>query len=101
MRQILSDSGVLLSDYQRQEPLHQEVVAFFDQNAAHLITSPICIAEVVWLVGNPSDPPVLATQNHLLGAASRGGIEESTLLPEDDSRSTELNQCYADLSMEP
>jgi len=61
MRRILIDSGVLLSHYQQQqEPLHQAVLAFFDQNAAHLLTSPICIAEVLWLLGNPSDPRVLA-----------------------------------------
>lgn len=40
MRQILIDSGILLSYYQQQEPLHEAVVAFFDQNAAQLITSP-------------------------------------------------------------
>ncbi len=41
MRQILIDSGILLSYYQQQEPLHQAVVDFFDQTAAQLITSPI------------------------------------------------------------
>ena len=46
MRRILIDSGVLLSYYQQQEPLHQAVLAFFDQNAGQLITSPICIAEL-------------------------------------------------------
>ena len=97
MRRILIDSGILLSYYQQQEPLHQAVLAFFDQNAAQLITSPICIAEVLWLLGNPSDPRVLAAQNHLLGAVSRGGIEVSNLLPEDYSRIAELNQRYADL----
>jgi len=40
MRRILIDSGILLSYYQQQEPLHSAVVAFFDQNAAQLITSP-------------------------------------------------------------
>ena len=55
MRRILIDSGILLSYYQQQEPLHQAVLAFFDQNAAQLITSPICIAEVLWLLGDPSD----------------------------------------------
>ena len=40
MQPILIDSGILLSYYQQQEPLHQAVVAFFDQNAAQLITSP-------------------------------------------------------------
>ena len=55
MRRILIDSGILLSYYQQQEPLHQAVVVFFDQNAALLITSPICIAEVLWLLGDPGD----------------------------------------------
>jgi len=97
MRRILIDSGILLSYYQQQEPLHQAVVAFFDQNAAQLITSPICIAEVLWLLGNPGDPRVLAAQNHLLGAVSRGGIEAINLLPEDFARIAELNQRCADL----
>jgi predicted nucleic acid-binding protein len=97
MRRILIDSGILLSYYQQQEPLHQAVVAFFDQTAAQLITSPICIAEVLWLLGDPGDPRVLATQNHLLGAVSRGGIEAINLLPEDYARIVELNERYADL----
>ncbi len=97
MRRILIDSGILLSYYQQQEPLHQAVVAFFDQNAAQLITSPFCIAEVLWLLGNLGDPRVLAAQNHLLGAVSRGGIEAINLLPEDYGRIAELNQRYADL----
>jgi len=97
MRQVLIDSGILLSYYQRQEPLHQAVVTFFDQNAAQLITSPICIAEVLWLLGDPSDRSVLAAQNHLLGAVSRGGIEAIHLIPEDYARIGALNQRYADL----
>jgi len=80
MRRILIDSGILLSYYQQQEPLHQAVVSFFDQTAAQLITSPICTAEVLWLLGNPGDPRVLSAQNHLLGAVSRGGIEAINLL---------------------
>jgi predicted nucleic acid-binding protein len=72
-------------------------VAFFDQNAAQLITSPICIAEVLWLLGDPGDRRVLAAQNHLLGAVSRGGIHAINLLPEDYSRIAERNQRYADL----
>ena len=32
MQRILVDSGILLSYYQQQEPLHQAVIAFFDQN---------------------------------------------------------------------
>jgi len=97
MQRILIDSGILLSYYQQQEPLHQAVIAFFDQNTAQLITSPICIAEVLWLLGNPGNPRVLAAQNHLLSAVSRGGIEAINLLPEDYARVAELNGRYADL----
>ena len=97
MQRILVDSGILLSYYQHQEPLHQAVIAFFDQNTAQLITSPICIAEVLWLLGNPGNPAVLAAQNHLLTAVSRGGIEAINLLPEDYARVAELNGRYADL----
>ena len=97
MRQILIDSGVLLSYYQQQEPLHQAVVEFFDRNAAQLITSPICIAEVLWLLGDPGDPRVLGAQNHLLGAVSLGGIEVINLLPEDFARIAALNTRDADL----
>jgi predicted nucleic acid-binding protein len=97
MRRILIDSGILLSYYQQQQPLHHAVVTFFDQNAAQLITSPICIAEVLWLLGDPGDARVLATQNHLLAAVSRGGIEVINLLPEDYARIAELNTRYADL----
>lgn len=97
MRRILVDSGILLSYYQQREPLHQAVVAFFDQTAAQLISSPICIAEVLWLLGDPGDPRVLAAQNHLLGAVSRGGIEAINLLPEDYARIIELNERYTDL----
>jgi uncharacterized protein len=97
MRRILVDSGILLSYYQQQEPLHAAVVGFFEQTAAQLITSPICIAEVLWLLGDPRDPRVLSTQNHLLGAVSHGGIAVIDLLPEDYARIAELNERYADL----
>ena len=97
MRRILVDSGILLSYYQQREPLHQAVVAFFDQTAAQLISSPICIAEVLWLLGDPGDQRLLAAQNHLLGAVSRGGIEAINILPEDYARVIELNERYADL----
>ncbi|MEB3322216.1 MAG: VapC toxin family PIN domain ribonuclease [Synechococcaceae cyanobacterium] len=63
MRRILIDSGILLSYYQQQEPLHQAVVDFFDHTAAQLITSPICIAEVLWLLGDPGDYARIAELN--------------------------------------
>jgi predicted nucleic acid-binding protein len=40
---------------------------------------------------------VLAAQNHLLTAVSRGGIEAINLLPEDYARVADLNGRYADL----
>jgi uncharacterized protein len=97
MRRILVDSGILLSYYQQREPLHHAVVAFFDETAAQLITSPICIAEVLWLLGDPGDGRVLAAQNHLLRAVSQGGIDVIHLLPEDYERIADLNTRYADL----
>ena len=52
---------------------------------------------MLWLLGNPGNPGVLAAQNHLLTAVSRGGIEAINLLPEDYARVAELNGRYADL----
>ncbi|MBM5801929.1 MAG: VapC toxin family PIN domain ribonuclease [Cyanobacteria bacterium K_DeepCast_35m_m2_023] len=97
MRRILVDSGTLLSSYQQQDPLHQDVVSCFDATATQLITSPVCIVEVLWLLGDPGDARVLAAQNHLLAAVSRGGISVIDLVPEDDGRIAELNGRYADL----
>ncbi len=97
MRRILIDSGILLSYYQQQEPLHAAVVAFFEQTAAQLITSAICMAEVLWLLGDPRDPRVLSVQNHLLAAVSCGGITIVDLLPEDYARIAALNERDADL----
>lgn len=97
MKQVLVDSGILLSYYQRHEPLHTAVVAFFDRSSAQLVTSPICIAEVLWLLGDPGDSRVLAAQNHLLLAISRGGIRVIDLLLGDYARVAELNGRYADL----
>jgi predicted nucleic acid-binding protein len=68
--------GFLCTDHWQHEPLHQAVVAFFDQNTAQLITSPICIAEVLCLLGNPGNPAMLAAQDHLL--------------PEDNARVADL-----------
>ena len=97
LRRILIDSGILLSYYQQKQPLQQVVVAFFDSTAAQLITSPICIAEVLWLLGDPGDSRVRAAQNHLLNAVAAGGIQVMDLLPEDYALIAELNDRYADL----
>lgn len=97
MRRILIDSGILVCYDQQREPLHRNVVAFFDHTAAQLITSPICIAEVLWLLGDPGDSRVLEAQNHLLKAVGCGAIEAINLLAEDYIRVAELNQRYCDL----
>ena len=97
MKRILVDSGILLSYYQRREPLHQAVVAFFEHSSDQLTTSVICIAEVLWLLGNPADRNVLAAQNHLLKAVEQAVIEVIDLRPEDYARIAELNARYADL----
>ncbi|MCS5698015.1 hypothetical protein NZK32_03040 [Cyanobium sp. FGCU-52] len=52
---------------------------------------------MLWLLGDPGHPRILAAQNHLLGAVSQPGIEAINLLAEDDARIAELNQRYADL----
>lgn len=97
MRRILVDTGIVLSYYQEREPLHEEVVAFFDQIAAQLITSPICIADVLWLLGDPGDARVLAAQNHLLRAVGQGGIDVIHLQRENYERIADWNIRYADL----
>lgn len=96
-RRILIDSGILLSYDQQNEALHQAVLSFVDQTTGQLITAPICIAEVLWLLGDPGDARVLAAQNHLLRAVSAGGVQVVDWLPEDDSRIAELNSRDADL----
>jgi predicted nucleic acid-binding protein len=97
VKRILVDSGILLSYYQRNEPLHDAVVRFFEATPAQLVTSPICIAETLWLLGDPGNPNVVAAQNHLLLAVSRGGLQVVDLQPDDYARVAELNERYADL----
>jgi hypothetical protein len=96
-RRILVDSGILLSYYQQRQPRHAQVVAWFECTAAQLLTSPICIAETLWLLGDPGDARVLAAQNHLLRAVASGAIQAPCLEPQDYERIAELNARYADL----
>lgn len=49
------------------------------------------------MLGDPDDSSVLAAQNHLLAAVSRGCLEAIDLLPEDDASVAELNARYPDL----
>jgi hypothetical protein len=71
MRQILIDSGILLSYCQADETL--------------------C------LLGDPGNGRVLAAQNHLLQAVASGGILTPALAPADYARIAERNSRYADL----
>ena len=97
MRRVLIDTGILVSYYQRHEPLHAAVVRWFEETAAQLVTSPICIAETLWLLGDPRDPRVLEAQNHLLRAITAGAIAVPALEGRDYSRIADLNSRYADL----
>jgi hypothetical protein len=84
----------LLSFHQANEPLHEAVVSWCDRTVAKLVTSPICIAETLWLLGDPGDRRVRAAQHHLLQAVARGGILTPALEPTDFARIAELNGRY-------
>lgn len=94
---ILVDTGILLAYYSARDRHHRAVVAFFESCMAQLVTSPICIAETLWLLGSPQDQRVLGVQTHLLQAVSQGAIEAVALHPQDYARVAELNTRYADL----
>ncbi len=93
-RPFLRPRQALLSFYQADEPLHEAVVSWCDRTGAALVTSPICIAATLWLLGDPGDRRVRAAQNHLLQAVARGGITTPALEPADYARIAELNGRY-------
>ena len=74
---LLAETGQDMSSLIRRQLLNQRLTA------RRTDISPICIAEVLWLLGDPGDARVLAAQNDLL--------------PEDDGCIAELNGRYADL----
>jgi uncharacterized protein len=49
---ILVDSGLLLAYYSAADKYHQQVYRFFESCTSRLVTTPICIAEVMWLLSS-------------------------------------------------
>lgn len=89
---ILADSGFLFAYYSARDQYHQQVCSFFESCTSRLVTTPICIAEVMWLLGSD-----WRTQNEFLLDVAKELYECETLLPADFSRIAELNAQYADL----
>jgi predicted nucleic acid-binding protein len=89
---ILADSGFLLAYYSARDRYHQQVRRFFENCTSRLVTTPICIAEVVWLLNFD-----WRTQNEFLLDVAKQLYECEQLLPQDFSRIAELNAQYKDL----
>lgn len=89
---ILADSGFLFAYYSARDQHHQSVRLFFENCTSRLVTTPICIAEVVWLLN-----PDWRTQNEFLLDVAKKLYECEQLLPQDFSRIAELNAQYRDL----
>ena len=89
---ILADSGFLFAYYSARDQYHQQVRRFFEKCTSRLVTTPICIAEVVWLLNFD-----WRTQNEFLLDVAKQLYECEQLLPQDFSRIAELNTQYRDL----
>ncbi|NMG18629.1 type II toxin-antitoxin system VapC family toxin [Brasilonema bromeliae] len=89
---ILADSGFLFAYYSARDKHHQQVRRFFERCTSNLVTTPICIAEVMWLLSSD-----WRTQNEFLLDVAKGLYECEQLLPQDFSRIAELNATYRDL----
>ncbi|MGF1933248.1 MAG: type II toxin-antitoxin system VapC family toxin [Nostoc sp. ChiQUE02] len=89
---ILADSGFLFAYYSARDQYHQQVRRFFESCTSRLLTRPICIAEVVWLLNLD-----WRTQNEFLLDVAKQLYECEQLLPQDFSRIAELNTQYRDL----
>jgi uncharacterized protein len=89
---ILADSGFLFAYYSARDKHHQQVCSFFESCTSKLVTTPICIAEVMWLLSSD-----WRTQNEFLLDIAKGLYECEQLLPQDFSRIAELNATYFDL----
>lgn len=89
---ILADSGFLLAYYSAKDDYHAEVRSFFESCTSKLVTTPICTAEVMWLLSSS-----WRTQNEFLLDVARELYDCEQLLPQDFSRIAELNAQYADL----
>ncbi|YAF94305.1 MAG: type II toxin-antitoxin system VapC family toxin [Nodularia sp. CChRGM 3473] len=89
---ILVDSGFLFAYYSARDQHHQQVCRFFEKCTSRLITTPICIAEVIWLLNSD-----WRTQNEFLLDVAKQLYECEQLLPEDFSDIAALNVKYRDL----
>ena len=89
---ILADSGFLFAYYSANDKYHQQAYSFFENCTSKLVTTPICTAEVMWLLGSD-----WRTQNEFLLDVAKELYECEQLLPQDFSRIAELNAQYADL----
>ncbi|WP_017316155.1 type II toxin-antitoxin system VapC family toxin [Mastigocladopsis repens] len=89
---ILADSGFLFAYYSAQDKYHQQVRHFFENCTSKLVTPPVCIAEVMWLLNFH-----WRTQNEFLLDVAKQLYECEQLLPQDFSRIAELNAQYSDL----
>lgn len=89
---ILADSGFLFAYYSARDQHHQRVCDFFENCTSRLVTTSICIAEVMWLLNSD-----WRTQNEFLLDVAKQLYECEQLLPQDFSRIAELNAQYRDL----
>jgi len=89
---ILADSGFLFAYYSAKDQHHQAVRRFFENCTSRLVTTSICIAEVMWLLNGD-----WRTQNEFLLDAAKQLYECEQLLPQDFSRIAQLNAQYRDL----
>lgn len=89
---ILIDSGILVAYYNQSDRVHEQVKAFLEQSTSRLVTTLVCISEVMWLLA--SDWRV---QNEFLTDLSKELYEWVQLIPNDFERIAALNTQYADL----
>lgn len=89
---VLADSGFLFAYYSARDQYHQQVCRFFESCTSKLVTTPICIAEVMWLLSSD-----WRTQNEFLLDFAKGLYQCEHILPQDFSRIAQLNATYFDL----
>jgi uncharacterized protein len=89
---ILIDTGILVAYYSARDKYHHQVKAFYERCTSRLMTTSICITEVMWLLSSN-----WRTQNEFLLDVAKEIYECVPLLPEDFLRIAELNTQYADL----
>jgi predicted nucleic acid-binding protein len=89
---ILTDSSILVAYYSTRDNYHKSVTKFFEECTSELITTMVCVTEVMYLLSSD-----YRTQNEFLNDLSQQLYQCITLSTEDFVRIRELNQQYADL----